>query len=97
MPPVNVDNPSKNLNPQLSGQSSGQSSAGRKDPFEGVTVPNSASGAAQFSVTEEKETAGSPDLKVQKAQFEANLKTNQNILQELVNQRPELSGNYARV
>ena len=49
MPPVNVDNPSKNLNPQLSGQSSGQSSAGPKDPFEGVIIPDSPSGAAQFS------------------------------------------------
>jgi hypothetical protein len=92
MPPVNVDNPSKNLNPQLSGQSSGQSSAGPKDPFEGVIIPDSPSGAAQFSAKKDAGTAGSHDLKVQKAQFEANLKTNQNILQELVNQRPELSG-----
>jgi hypothetical protein len=70
MPPVNVDNPSKNLNPQLSGQSSGQSNAGRQDPFKGVSVPDNAGGAAKFSSVEEAKTAGSPDLRVQKEQLE---------------------------
>jgi hypothetical protein len=90
MSPVSVDNPpTRNLNPQLNSQSSGQSNAGGKDPFEGVTVPSSASGAARFSVTEEKQTAGSPDLKAQKAKLEAGLKAEQVIV---ANQKHQLSG-----
>lgn len=90
MPPVNVDNnPSKNSNPQLSGKSSGQPNAGRQDPFEGVTIPENAGGAAQFSAAKDAKTAGSPDLKAQKAQLEAGLKAEQVIV---ANQKHQLGG-----
>jgi hypothetical protein len=89
MSPVSVDTPSKNLNPPLSGKSSGQPNAGGKDPFEGVTIPSSPNEAARFSVTEEKQTAGSPELKAQKAKLEAGLKAEQVIV---ANQKHQLSG-----
>jgi hypothetical protein len=91
MSPVSVDTPSKNLNTPLNSQSSGQHNAGRQDPFEGVTVPSSPSRAAQFSVTEEKQTAGSPDLKAQKAKLEAKFQPEIDI-KTLASQRPELRG-----
>jgi hypothetical protein len=92
MPLVSADNPSssKNLNPHS--QSSGQSSAGRQNSFSEVTVPDTAGGAAKFSVAKEKETAGSPHLRAQREQLEAKLKNNPNVLTELVSQRPELTG-----
>jgi hypothetical protein len=72
MPPVSADNPpNRNLNPQPNSQSSGQPSAGRQNPFKEVTVPDNASGAAKFSALEDSKTAGSPDLRAQKAQLEA--------------------------
>jgi hypothetical protein len=91
MPTVSADNPSaRNLNPQLSSQSSGQSNAGGKDPFEGLTVPKSPSEAARFSVREEAKTAGSPSLEQQKANLEARTKNTATIA-TLANQMPELS------
>lgn len=73
MPPVSADNPSssRNLNPQLNSQSSGQSSAGRQNSFSEVTVPDTAGGAAKFSALEDSKTAESPNLRTQKAQLEA--------------------------
>ncbi|MFM7458478.1 MAG: hypothetical protein ACKO3R_07455 [bacterium] len=75
MSPVSADTLSKNLNSQLNGQFSGQPSGQPKtaaqDLSKGVVIPDSAGGAAQFSAVEDVKTAGSPDLKAQKAKLEA--------------------------